>query len=1177
MKTEEQNKVNEKRVNLNEILKAKILYDNVCYKHNMKYSKYCCNCTKDICIKCENDNHINHKVINYSKLIPDFSEINLLKKNAKLFEYDKNIFFNSVENWKKEFNQMLNNYKIKVDNILSYIQNFNFEKINFNLIYKYRIISDYFYKYDYNNINNKEKNKKIIQIMERNIKSNESNIIKSEYKWLLNNISKLKEFIKYFNIDSFKNNAKKIIDIIDDNNNINDINKLNKLSNIKEIISPEYINDKRDIVTMSSSGKNKKTTASSGFMNNLDFDSKYIYNNSNDYNKKFYNNTIDSSYCDKETKASKSTNNINKSSTMSLLNFGIYEKKSIRQKSTEYVNNLKRLYLNKEINSINIFNKNYIKGETKTNIKMNSNILQNSINDTKILFINHKKDIKNKINHNKTNNFINKSVFNNYNNTSSLSNKRKTYINQSFKYNNNSLDKINIYKNYNELGKIYKIKDNKNINNIFLINNNNNIFDKYISKNRNRTNESNLTNLYKPKKNNSVENSINTNKIMNNFIDKNNIDVNYILTTNNAQRGKNLYVKKKFITLDMSKSMSSFESNTSGNILSSSSKKINLKNSNDIFFNNSSYNDMNKNKTNYGNKSKKTKLYLGLVLGDTHCKLAIYDIEHAQNTKENNFTNKSYNQNNSLNFTYIKVPTIISFIPLNNNINKYVKIGEEAKNLRQDHVDQTIFNIIKMFGQNTHEIIGKKELWPFNIYKELSTNKALIKIKNGNNNNDIYYNIEEILYLYLKKLFEMFFDKIGINNNEKKNIYINMTIGVPNYFNYLQRDLLKKILSKKLFPIKNNNNDIKLNNIFIENISNLPSYTLFENYLLNNDSKNNINIQKYNFNVLILSIEGCSTNISIIKLFKENKNNFIEIKSINSGEFGSNDFLDNFIFSCLSDFKEKIRNLCLNSPLILAKLRQYLNEAKKKFDKEETKEVEIIIDNIFGRMDLKLIIKIENYYKACLGLFRKIVYLLKEAIINSKIDINNINDIILIGNMTHNRKLKKMLSELFKEKNKYVYNKLTKNNIKNKNNNYILKGALIHCFDKSNIYSNKFNIINISHSSIGVETLDEKIDFGIKKGDNIPIKINKFIKIKKNKNSNYIVINVFEGDNKSVNNNKLISSNNIDINNLICNKKEKEEKYVELLFQFFIDSNYNLSVSILDKNTYNKQFECLYI
>ena len=98
MKTEEQNKVNEKRVNLNEILKAKILYDNVCYKHNMKYSKYCCNCNKDICIKCENDYHIKHKIINYSRLIPDFSEINLLKKNAKLFEYDKNFFFNSVEN-----------------------------------------------------------------------------------------------------------------------------------------------------------------------------------------------------------------------------------------------------------------------------------------------------------------------------------------------------------------------------------------------------------------------------------------------------------------------------------------------------------------------------------------------------------------------------------------------------------------------------------------------------------------------------------------------------------------------------------------------------------------------------------------------------------------------------------------------------------------------------------------------------------------------------------------------------------------------------------------------------------------------------------------------------------------------------------------------------------------------
>ena len=37
-------------------------------------------------------------------------------------------------------------------------------------------------------------------------------------------------------------------------------------------------------------------------------------------------------------------------------------------------------------------------------------------------------------------------------------------------------------------------------------------------------------------------------------------------------------------------------------------------------------------------------------------------------------------------------------------------------------------------------------------------------------------------------------------------------------------------------------------------------------------------------------------------------------------------FLDNLIESCLNQFEEKIKNICLNSPLILAKIRKAIND-----------------------------------------------------------------------------------------------------------------------------------------------------------------------------------------------------------------------------------------------------------
>ena len=288
---------------------------------------------------------------------------------------------------------------------------------------------------------------------------------------------------------------------------------------------------------------------------------------------------------------------------------------------------------------------------------MNKNSLQNSINDTKIFLFKNPKD-RNKIKLNKTKNFINKTVFNNYNKfqnnikiskpeafiNTSYSNKGTKNISKLFKY-NNSLDKINT---------------KKEINNIFLINKNNNQ-EKIIScfncnENKNKTRS--VIEKNKQKKNNSVENTIKR-KNMISFNNKenyfNDIDINYNQTYNNKKEIK-LYVHKKFITLDMSKSLSSFESNTSSFISSSSSKNNAFMNER-IFINNQY---MNKTKTNYNDNQRKEKLYIGLELGNTECKIGLY--------------NKNNNQIDNLN--YLKVPTIISFLPDLNNPNKLnIKIG----------------------------------------------------------------------------------------------------------------------------------------------------------------------------------------------------------------------------------------------------------------------------------------------------------------------------------------------------------------------------------------------------------------------------------------------------------------------------------------------------------------------
>jgi len=1222
---------------LKDILKEKILYDYYCNKHNMNYFKYCSLCKKDICVQCEKDLHKGHQFINYENILPDLNEINIMHELLKEYEKNYHLFIDIINNWKKEFEIILNEYKVKMNNLIDFIFNFNNEKINFNSIYKYRSIFSILLN---PNSDKNKKNSKIIEIMERMMKNKEN--IKNEYNWVLNN-NKFKELLSSINNDIFSNKIKKIVEVVNikERNNICNngiiIKKIsgkinNRVNNNINEITPCF---NAQIKNNSSSDKNNNTSASSVGKNKL---KKMPTENDSNQNMNKNNGVINFEYTfnkDYKSNHSKSTNNVNyNNKKMNKFNLCIYEKKKIRQKSTDYAKNIKNLKLS--INNNNNINQ---------KIEMNENTLQNSINDTKIyLFKKRQRRNKHFINKNmisnKTQNIINKTFLYNYkgfdiydrdsgpellNNTSSTIQGVK-YVSTSLR--NNSMDyatnKNPYFNKYTGEGKnyirtTYSIDNNNN--NIFTVDKNStcNILNNYRNFNKNSSlcglsrNEfkmnNNLNNtsirFYRPHKNNSVEN-INFNskhKINNSFVNNNNSttavnDNKLRLIYDNKKKDNSIYINKKFITLDMSKSLSSIDSITSSIISSNSTNRNKNGNTNNIFLNqiNNNINNTNsntnnqtmyKNKTYNINKSKGNRLFIGLELGNTECKIGLL--------KQKSDFEKSFNQSE-----YYSIPTVISFLSnkVNNNPKNVfeIKIGEEAKKFELINPSQTIFNIIKLFGKNTNEIIGRKDLWPFNIYNDSQTNKPIIKIKYNNskddkNNKFVYYNFEEILTIYLKKVFEMFFTKIKLNKDNKENYNINtdkiedinidINIGVPNYFNYLQRKLIQKIFTTHLFPKKDigkyNNIKVKknilgkfniqLNHLKVENVSNLASFYLISKFINNNPQK----IYKNN---LFLYMEGGSVNISIINFSINNNNYFIEVKAINGAEFGEEDFLDNFISDCLSDFKDKIRNNCLNSPLALAKLRKSLNITKKCFDKGEFARTEVNIDKLFGNLDLKMTVNQMSYQKSCMGLFRKIIYLIKDTIINSKIDIKDINDIILIGNMTQNIQLKKFISEIFKDNNKDIYNKLI-----NENNNYnndidssIIKGSIIQSFN-SNMIIPKYKLISICESSFGIENTNGFMDIVIEKGSIIPIKFNKYIRIRKLRGSNMVNINIYEGENKCVRNNKLIASNYIDITNF--KQERKDDKSIEILFQFYMDSNNNLNVYILDKISFRRQFECL--
>ena len=569
-------------------------------------------------------------------------------------------------------------------------------------------------------------------------------------------------------------------------------------------------------------------------------------------------------------------------------------------------------------------------------------------------------------------------------------------------------------------------------------------------------------------------------------------------------------------------------------------------------------------------------LCIGLHLDNSECKISLVNQTNGD-IELFCFEKDQYN-----------IPTIISF-----NDNNEIIIGNEAELLNITNPDQTIFNLLKMAGRNYNEIKGMKEIWPFKIYSDGENERPYIKINFNKKEKKLF--IEDLLNLFLELLFEKFFKKIVVSENKEENnknkekyiINIILVVAVPNNFNYFQRKVIEKIFQRQIFPEisaekenlnNSNNNDININTneknkkrrlyngyqinlqkIKIENASSIATLCLKGSK--KNELKDN--------NSLIINIGGGSVNLSITSINTNKEKKIYEVKALNSAEFGEEDFTDKFVYDCLKEFDEKIYKECMANPGALAKLRRSCSIAKNYFDKNP--QIQIKVSKLYGDIDLKMILIKNDYEKACNDLFIKINILIKEILKKAKLSEIDIDNILLIGATSRTDKIKNMLKELFKH-NRFLYNKLSLPILSdNDNDYYIVIGA---AFQSVNLIMKepKYIINDITPMSFGVETINGLMELVIEKGTNIPVQKEKFVKIR-NDEEQCLEIKIYEGDDNNVNKNRLISSANIDKRNF---KTEKiGRNYIEILIQFEIDSNLNLSVYLLDVKTFKRRFECL--
>ena len=251
--------------------------------HKSNFISFCEICSLDLCSDCE-QNHLNHKIIKFEKIIPKQEEINKVKMTIKNYIDDYNKLIEEIYKWKIELDKNIFYFEEQIKNDstinknLEFMENFDFsQNNNFSSISKYIKISNLLTKP--NNINNDNilggyefktyiNSKKILDRILNHSKEdfiNKSNdIIKLIYSFVAKKIYKyenqsnektnvinannyMNENDKFFNMDNIYNNTFAFSNTDKKENNINEI-KINYFNNTINDNNNNKINKKNELI-----------------------------------------------------------------------------------------------------------------------------------------------------------------------------------------------------------------------------------------------------------------------------------------------------------------------------------------------------------------------------------------------------------------------------------------------------------------------------------------------------------------------------------------------------------------------------------------------------------------------------------------------------------------------------------------------------------------------------------------------------------------------------------------------------------------------------------------------------------------------------------------------------------------------------------------------------------------
>ena len=315
-------------------------------------------------------------------------------------------------------------------------------------------------------------------------------------------------------------------------------------------------------------------------------------------------------------------------------------------------------------------------------------------------------------------------------------------------------------------------------------------------------------------------------------------------------------------------------------------------------------------------------------------------------------------------------PSVVAFLD-----NGEIKVGDPAKRQAITNPRKTIASIKRFMGRNYSEIKGELGNTSYEVVSG-ENNTPRVKI------NDKMYTPQEISAMVLQKMKKTAEDYLGHEVNRA-------VITVPAYFNDAQRQATKE--AGEIAGLK------------VERIVNEPTAAALA-YGLDKTSRD--------MKIAVFDLGGGTFDISILEL----GDGVFEVKSTNGDtHLGGDDFDEVIIEWLASEFKSEENIDLKKDPMALQRLKEAAEKAKIELSASSETEINLPYITAVDGVPKHLVKKLSRskFEQLADSLVQRTLEPCKAALRDSGFNINEIDEVILVGGSTRIPKIQEVVKSFF--------------------------------------------------------------------------------------------------------------------------------------------------------------------